>query len=116
MKICNISNKSLIKKRRNTLTICLLAILLLLATSVINSQTDSIDINEISDEKDFRSSIQTIFQDREGYLWFARNNVVERYDGYDFQSYSYNPEDTSGISDASVTHIYEDKDGNLTWT
>ena len=88
-------------------------IFIYLFTSIIYSQTDSIVINEIPVEKGFANSIRTIFQDKEGYVWFAKNNIVQRYDGYNFKSYTYNPEDTSSINDASVAYLYEDKDSTL---
>ncbi len=60
-----------------------------------------------------QTSVISIFQDTDGYLWFGTRNGLNRFDGYEFKVYKneiYNP---NSLSDAYICDITEDRDGNL---
>ncbi|MEJ2616044.1 MAG: two-component regulator propeller domain-containing protein [Ignavibacteriaceae bacterium] len=57
--------------------------------------------------------IISIFQDSRGFLWFATQYGLNRYDGYSFKIYTNNPLDSVSISNNFVLSIAEDKAGNL---
>ena len=57
--------------------------------------------------------ILSIFQDSRGFLWFATQYGLNRYDGYSFKIYTNNPSDSSSISSNFILSIAEDKLGNL---
>jgi len=46
-------------------------------------------------------------------LWFATDDGLNRFDGYNFKVYRHNPEDESSISDNTVLSFSEDAKGNL---
>ncbi|MGB5161417.1 MAG: two-component regulator propeller domain-containing protein [Thermoanaerobaculia bacterium] len=53
-------------------------------------------------------------QDRDGFMWFGTQEGLNRYDGYDFKVFSYDPEDPTSLSNNFVKTIYEDRNG-LIW-
>ncbi|MFA8435431.1 MAG: two-component regulator propeller domain-containing protein [Marinifilaceae bacterium] len=60
-----------------------------------------------------QSEIKRIFQDSEGYLWFATQNGLNQFDGYSFVNFFYDPFDPQSLSNNWVFDITEDKEGNL---
>ncbi len=59
------------------------------------------------------NTVQQAFQDSRGYMWFATNHGVCRYDGYKFTSFRNDPNDSTSLSGLLARVIYEDKAGNL---
>ncbi len=60
-----------------------------------------------------QSTIYSIIQDNEGYMWFGTANGLNKYDGYNFKIFTNNPYDSTTISDNSITSLYEDKQGQI---
>ncbi len=60
-----------------------------------------------------QSTINDILQDQKGFLWFATEDGLNKYDGYDFTVYKNIPGDTTSISDNSINDIIEDDQGNI---
>jgi ligand-binding sensor domain-containing protein/signal transduction histidine kinase len=58
-----------------------------------------------------QSTINTILQDRQGFLWLGTQDGLNRYDGYSFKVYSPDPEKTGSLSDRWITALVEDQDG-----
>jgi PAS domain S-box-containing protein len=59
------------------------------------------------------STIHCVFQDTRGFLWFGTNNGLNKYDGYNFKTYRYQPENPHGLSENVVRTIIEDRAGDL---
>jgi signal transduction histidine kinase/CheY-like chemotaxis protein/streptogramin lyase len=59
------------------------------------------------------TSVQTIFQDSQGFMWFGTLEGAAKYDGYEFTVYKHNPADPNSISDNGVISFYEDQNGYL---
>ena len=57
--------------------------------------------------------IYDILQDKEGFIWIATKDGLNRYDGYEFESYSFSPSGRYSISDDIVTCLMEDHFGRL---
>ncbi len=57
--------------------------------------------------------VRDILQDRQGFIWFATDSGLNRYDGYEFQVYKEDPGDPTTIRFDDVRVIYEDSDGTL---
>ncbi len=55
----------------------------------------------------------SIIQDRQGFMWFATQDGLNRYDGYHFKLFKHNPQDASSLSGGYVTTLYEDRAGVL---
>ena len=54
-----------------------------------------------------------IIQDRQGYIWFATSNGLERYDGYNFKIFKHKPDDPNSIASDFVRTLCEDPSGRL---
>ncbi len=55
--------------------------------------------------------VASTLQDRDGFMWFGTQEGLNRYDGYDFKIFSYDPEDPTSLSNNFVKTIYEDRNG-----
>jgi ligand-binding sensor domain-containing protein len=58
-----------------------------------------------------QSIVKCILQDRKGFMYFGTEDGLNRYDGYKFLVYRYNPEDTNSISYNDINCLYEDNTG-----
>lgn len=58
------------------------------------------------------NSVRTIFQDREGYIWFGSLDGLTRYDGYTFKAVE-EPEGSNLWTDKHIKRILEDRDGHI---
>jgi ligand-binding sensor domain-containing protein len=55
-----------------------------------------------------QSIVKCILQDRKGFMYFGTEDGLNRYDGYKFLVYRYDPEDTNSISYNDINCLYED--------
>jgi PAS domain S-box-containing protein len=60
-----------------------------------------------------QSEIKRIFQDSEGYLWFATQNGLNKFDGYGFENFFYDPTDKQSLSNNWIFDITEDSKGDI---
>jgi ligand-binding sensor domain-containing protein/signal transduction histidine kinase len=85
-------------------------------TSASNSQaqTNTIRFERISLEEGLsQGTINAIWQDSQGYMWFGTEDGLNKYDGNQFAVYQHDPEDPLTLSDGYVSAIYEDRNGDL---
>ena len=61
----------------------------------------------------FQSRIQSITQDKYGFLWLGTDAGLYRYDGYSLKSYRHDPNDPNSLSDDRIRVVYRDRDGIL---
>jgi len=54
-----------------------------------------------------------ILQDKQGFIWIATNDGLNRYDGYKFKIFRNDARDSTSIGNNYVQDIKEDKDGNI---
>jgi signal transduction histidine kinase/ligand-binding sensor domain-containing protein/DNA-binding response OmpR family regulator len=57
--------------------------------------------------------VNSIAQDRKGYLWFATDDGLNRFDGHTFKVYKNNPNDNNSLSGNYIKSILQDKDGTI---
>ncbi len=57
--------------------------------------------------------VRGIMQDKEGYLWIATKDGLNKYDGYQITVYRNNPKDINSLPDNYVTQVVEDDKGNF---
>lgn len=60
-----------------------------------------------------QSVVTSIYQDRQGFMWFGTQGGLNRYDGYQFTIYKHHPDDPRTLSDNQVSSILEDQQGEL---
>ncbi|PZR06012.1 MAG: hypothetical protein DI539_24605, partial [Flavobacterium psychrophilum] len=92
-----------------------LAAIIIFHPHFINAQVHSgLRFNKITSEAGLASNFVTsTFQDKEGFLWIATHNGLNRYDGYQFKRYIHSVEDSSTISTNQVNTLYGDRNGDL---
>ncbi len=57
--------------------------------------------------------INSIAQDRDGFMWFAGSNGLARYDGYELKLYRHHPDLPEGLNHSYVNRIVNAADGKL---
>ncbi len=60
-----------------------------------------------------QSSIYSIYQDSQGYMWFGTEEGLNEYNGYDFKIYTPQFDDSLSISSNSIYTITEDDNQNI---
>ena len=60
-----------------------------------------------------QSTVFCSYQDSQGFLWFGTDDGLNKYDGYNFEVYKFDPTDTKTLSNNSVHVIFEDSKKNL---
>jgi len=72
----------------------------------------SLKFNHLSIEDGLsQSTINDILQDRRGFMWFATQEGLNRYDGYEFVIYKTSPKDPTGLSNDYIYTLFEDREG-----
>ncbi len=60
-----------------------------------------------------QNTVTDILQDRKGYLWFATENGLHRYDGYRFDIFQHEPSNPASLSGNYVTAVAPMADGRI---
>lgn len=61
-----------------------------------------------------QTSVGQVFQDKKGFLWFITSDGLNRFDGYKFTVFKYDPSNSNSLSENSIERILlEDSDNNL---
>src|SRR5262245_11775143 len=80
----------------------------LILSDQLSAQQPRLRFDRISLEHGLSQSIvQTIFQDSKGFLWFGEQDGMNKYDGYEFTVYKYDPFDSTSLSENDIWSIYE---------
>jgi len=75
---------------------------------------DLIKFNQITNkDKLSQNTINSIIQDKQGFMWFGSQDGLNRYDGYNFKVYKKNFNDPDSISENFISCLFEDNDDNL---
>lgn len=83
-------------------------ILALMLPVNLSAQQQHVRFEHISLEHGLSQSIvRTIFQDSKGFLWFGSQDGLNKYDGYEFTVYKYDPFDSTSLSENDIYSIYE---------
>ena len=101
------SFKSIFSSLKQTIQLLLAA--LLLAPFFCFSQISDVRFRHISNEQGLsNSTINCIFQDSRGFIWFGTRDGLNRYDGVNVLIYRTKATDDLSISDNFIRCIYED--------
>jgi len=97
----------------------LLFLLLLHPLTYAQEQADIFDLGDryfetIGDEESIPAGIiQTIIQDKQGFLWFGTQQGLVRYDGYRFRLFQYHKDDPDSLSGNFVNTLWAAPDGRV---
>jgi ligand-binding sensor domain-containing protein len=79
-----------------------------------NAQDQSLRFEHIGMEEGLSNDIVTaMLQDSKGYMWFGTLDGLNRYDGYSFVKYQFDPFDSNSVSQNFIYTIFEDKSGSI---
>lgn len=98
-----------------TFTALLLLGIQIVTVSAQQTQTNDLILENVSSEFSKLSGAEHIFQDSYGFLWFGCGTGLKKFDGYQVMHYQRDPtgQDSSSLSDNSITAIAEDNQRNL---
>jgi signal transduction histidine kinase/ligand-binding sensor domain-containing protein/DNA-binding response OmpR family regulator len=75
----------------------------------LDAQTRQLTFTHIGDEQGLsNNSVETIFQDSRGFIWFGTLDGLNRYDGSSIKIYRNDPDNKQGLSDNHIRSIFED--------
>ena len=95
-----------------TIIICFLQ--LLSSGSQCYAQTMTLGLTSLNTADQLsQNTIQCIYQDHFGFMWFGTQEGLNKYDGYRIEVFKYHSDDKNSISANHITAISEDKQGNL---
>ena len=60
-----------------------------------------------------QSTVETIVQDKMGFMWFGTEDGLNRFDGYQFKIYKHDPDDPYSISNNNIWCLFVDRSGYL---
>ena len=78
-------------------------------TDITNPQFVQFSVNEGLSH----STVLSCCQDSLGHMWFATNDGLNRYDGYEFHVYRNNEDDTTSIESNIIRKIYCSRSGQI---
>ena len=84
------------------------------SSSLLNEDNNTIHFNNISDINGLaHPSINSIIQDKMGFIWFATQDGLTRYDGKSFKKYSHSPGIKTSLSNNWIWDLLVDSEGRL---
>ncbi len=92
----------------------LIVIMVILSPSLSSavSQEDKIDSEHLTIEDGLsQSSVFAILQDNRGMMWFGTWDGLNRYDGYRFTIYKYDPHNPQSLRNNEIRALHEDSHG-----
>ncbi|MBD1364511.1 response regulator [Mucilaginibacter sp. ZT4R22] len=60
-----------------------------------------------------QNSIQCIYQDKYGFMWFGTQDGLNKYDGYNYTTYKHTRNNSKSLPANNVLSICEDAEGNI---
>ena len=88
-------------------------ILFVLAASNHHAQ-NSLKFEHLTTEDGLsQSDVNTIFQDKDGFMWFGTHDGLNRYDGYHFTVFKPDSKKKDAISSNLIWKVIDDEKGNL---
>ncbi|MCM4153628.1 hybrid sensor histidine kinase/response regulator [Arenibacter sp. N53] len=93
-----------------------LQFLLALMVSMWNLNAQTIKFEHYNDQNGLsHNSVRHIIQDDQGFLWLGTFSGLNRFDGYEFKTYTSSSELNNTIPDDDITDLELDKESNQLW-
>jgi signal transduction histidine kinase/ligand-binding sensor domain-containing protein/CheY-like chemotaxis protein/HPt (histidine-containing phosphotransfer) domain-containing protein len=100
----------------NLFRLALFLTVLVIIPSSLGAQSDIADLRfeRIGvDDGLINSNVSAIIQDKRGFIWFGTIAGLNRYDGYEFREYRYEPFDTGSLPHSQIQTMYMDSEGYI---
>ncbi|MDO6434784.1 two-component regulator propeller domain-containing protein [Flavitalea sp. BT771] len=86
----------------------------MLLAQIAGAQQQTFNFINFSNNNGLSSNtVNALLKDKLGYMWFATEDGLNKFDGISFTVYNHNNLDTSSIATNQIQTIYEDPAGNL---
>ncbi|MBF0350085.1 MAG: hypothetical protein HQM11_03600 [SAR324 cluster bacterium] len=116
-KKCSKSKKGTVMKMKTFIGLITASLLISFCTWIeidANAADDHVRFEHLTPEDGLSGKfIPSILQDKQGFIWFASNSGLNKYDGNEFTVYVHNPEDLHSLSYSEINTLYEDHKGTL---
>ncbi len=90
----------------------LAACLVFLATAPAPAAAQRLRFRHLTPDDGLSSSwVRAILQDRDGFVWFATNKGLDRYDGYGVRSYTHDAADSTSLASSAIGCLFQDTAG-----
>lgn len=77
-----------------------------------NSYGQSIKFNHLTVEDGLsNNNVNTLIQDKAGFIWFGTEDGLNRFDGYSFKIYRHITGDSNSLSSNNIWSMFQDEDG-----
>jgi len=110
------NDSSILRVKKNHAGIIILFLIVL--THAIYSSTNlksSLQFQHFTSKDGLaQNSVTAILQDKKGFIWLGTQNGLNKFNGYDFQTFRVNINNSNSISSDFILCLYEDKEG-LIW-
>ncbi len=91
-----------------------LFLIIILLQMKITAQVSDLNFDFISADKGLsQNTIHCILQDKYGFMWFATEDGLDRYNGYGFTTFKNDPMERKSVSDNFIWTVYEDHEGTI---
>ena len=60
-----------------------------------------------------QGTVLDMVQDKQGFMWFATQDGLNRYDGYTFEVFRFDPQNSNSLSHNYINNIFQDSNGFL---
>ncbi|KPL14900.1 MAG: hypothetical protein AMS26_09075, partial [Bacteroides sp. SM23_62] len=81
---------------------------------MLNAQQTGTLFNHFNNQNGLiMNNVEYIHIDMDGFVWLGTYAGLQRFDGYEFKTYTYDPANPASISDNFISTIFEDDSSNL---
>jgi signal transduction histidine kinase/ligand-binding sensor domain-containing protein/DNA-binding NarL/FixJ family response regulator len=88
--------------------------LLFATTAVVAQQEPKSRIKRYSIKDGLSQGVvNSITQDDQGLMWFATEDGLNRFDGYSFKVFKYDPDNNRGLADNFIQSVFKDSEGSF---
>ncbi len=102
------------KSRKYKLVACIVLLLVLCWTGSASAQEGRLRFEHLTVQDGLaQNTVNAVLQDRVGFMWFATEEGLNKYDGLSFTHYLHDPENSESLGSSSVLTLYEDSQGRL---
>jgi signal transduction histidine kinase/ligand-binding sensor domain-containing protein/CheY-like chemotaxis protein len=109
-----LSNKAIPSLFLRGVTISLLLVAILSWSDGLLANNNQISFQHLTIGQGLsQSSVFSILQDTQGFMWFGTEDGLNKYNGYEFKVFRYDAQDPASLSDNFIRTMIEDREGAL---